>query len=257
MLAVVYGIVRGNDAGWGSLEVAGSLVGGAILLAAFLLWERRTPTPLLPLRLFRDRSFSIANAVGFGFSFGMFGAVFILIQFLQIVQFKTPLEAAIMTTPWTMAPMIVAPLAGIFAPRVGTRALLVAGLALQTLGLVWLAIITQTDTSYGEMLPAFIAAGVGMGLTFAPSSTAVLANIVQRDTAKASGTSSTVREIGVALGIAVLTAVFTGAGGVLSPTGYVDAARPAILVGPAVLALSTVLATLLPDGRAGRFAVED
>ncbi|OJX62316.1 MAG: MFS transporter [Micrococcales bacterium 73-13] len=257
VLAVVYGIVRGNDAGWGSLEVAGSLVGGAILLAAFLLWERRTPTPLLPLRLFRDRSFSIANAVGFGFSFGMFGAVFILIQFLQIVQFKTPLEAAIMTTPWTMAPMIVAPLAGIFAPRVGTRALLVAGLALQTLGLVWLAIITQTDTSYGEMLPAFIAAGVGMGLTFAPSSTAVLANIAQRDTAKASGTNSTVREIGVALGIAVLTAVFTGAGGVLSPTGYVDAARPAILVGAAVLALSTVLATLLPAGRSGRFAVED
>ncbi|HWL02485.1 MAG TPA: MFS transporter [Microbacteriaceae bacterium] len=254
VLAVVYGIVRGNDAGWGSLEVTGSLVVGAVLIAAFLLWERRTPTPLLPLRLFRDRSFSIANAVGFGFSFGMFGAVFILIQYLQIVQFKSPLEAAIMTTPWTMAPMIVAPLAGVFAPRVGTRALLVSGLALQTLGLVWLAIITRADTSYGEMLPAFIAAGIGMGLTFAPSSTAVLANITQQDTAKASGTNSTVREIGVALGIAVLTAVFTGAGGVLSPTGYVDAARPAILVGAAVLAVSTALAALLPAGRSGRFA---
>jgi len=256
VLAVVYGIVRGNDAGWGSLEVAGSLIGGAVLLIAFLLWERRTPTPLLPLRLFRDRSFSIANAVGFGFSFGMFGAVFILIQYLQIVQFKTPLEAAIMTTPWTMAPMIVAPLAGIFAPRVGTRALLVTGLTLQAAGLVWLAIITQTDTSYGEMLPAFIAAGVGMGLTFAPSSTAVLANIAQQDTAKASGTNSTVREIGVALGIAVLTAVFTGAGGLLTPTGYVEAARPAIVVGAAVIALSAVLATFLPAGRSGRFAVK-
>jgi len=252
VLAVVYGIVRGNDAGWDSLEVAGTLVAGVVLLVAFLLWERRTPTPLLPLRLFRDRSFSIANAVGFGFSFGMFGAVFILIQYLQIVQFKSPLEAAIMTTPWTMAPMVIAPLAGIVAPRVGTRALLVAGLALQTLGLVWLAIITQTDTTYGQMLPAFIAAGVGMGLTFAPSSTAVLANITQRDTAKASGTNSTVREIGVALGIAVLTAVFTGAGGELTPTGYVEAARPAILVGAAVLALATALAALLPAGRSPR-----
>jgi len=257
VLAVVYGIVRGNDAGWGSLEVAGSLLGGAVLLVGFILWERRTPTPLLPLRLFRDRSFSIANAVGFGFSFGMFGAVFILIQYLQIVQSKTPLEAALMTTPWTMAPMIVAPLAGVFAPRVGTRALLVAGLALQTIGLVWLAIITQTDTPYGEMLPAFIAAGIGMGLTFAPSSTAVLANIAQRDTAKASGTNSTVREIGVALGIAVLTAVFTGAGGQLTPTDYVEAARPAILVGAAVLAASTALAALLPAGRSGRFAVTE
>lgn len=254
ILAIVYGIVHGNDAGWGSLEVAGPLLGGAILLAAFIFWEQRTPTPLLPLRLFRDRSFSIANAVGFGFSLGMFGAVFILIQYLQIVQFKSPLEAAIMTTPWTMAPMIIAPLAGIFAPRVGTRALLVSGLALQTVGLIWLAIITQTDTPYGEMLPAFIAAGIGMGLTFAPSSTAVLANITQQDTAKASGTNSTVREIGVALGIAVLAAVFTGAGGELTPTGYVEAARPAMVVGAAVLAVSTVLAAMLPAGRSGRFA---
>ncbi len=105
------------------------------------------------------------------------------------------------------------------------------------------------DTPYGEMLPAFIAAGVGMGLTFAPSATAVLANIRQQDTAKASGTNSTVREIGVALGIAVLTAVFTGAGGELTPTGYVDAAKPAILVGAAVLVLSAALATFLPAGR--------
>ena len=249
ILAIVYGIVRGNAAGWGSLEVSGSLVGGVILMIAFILWEQRTPTPLLPLRLFRDRSFSIANAVGFGFSFGMFGAVFILIQFLQIVQLKSPLEAAIMTTPWTMAPMIVAPLAGLFSARIGTRALLVAGLALQSIGLVWLAFVTRADLPYSEMLPAFIAAGIGMGLTFAPSSTAVLANITQQDTAKATGTNSTVREIGVALGIAVLAAVFTGAGGELTQTGYVDAAQPAIIVGAAVLAVSTVLAVFLPAGR--------
>jgi len=249
ILAIVYGIVHGNDAGWGSLEVIGALVAGAVLLTAFLLWERRTPVPLIPLRLFRDRSFSIANAVGFGFSFGMFGAVFILIQYLQIVQGRSPLEAAVMTTPWTMAPMVVAPLAGIVAPRIGTRALLVAGLVLQAAGLVSLAITVSPDTPYGEMLPAFIAAGIGMGLTFAPSSTAVLANIRREDTAKASGTNSTLREVGVALGIAVLTAVFTAAGGELTPTGYVEASRPAILVGAALLAASALLATLLPAGR--------
>lgn len=249
VLGLVYGIVRGNEAGWDSLEVLGALIGGGVLLALFLLWERRTPSPLLPLRLFRDRSFSIANAVGFGFSFGMFGAVFILIQFLQIVQGHSPLEAALMTTPWTMAPMVIAPLAGLVAPRVGTRALIVAGLVLQATGLLWLAGSLDAATEYGTMLPAFIAAGVGMGLVFAPSSTAVLAHIVPEDTAKASGTNSTLREVGVALGIAVLTAVFTGAGGQLTPTGYVDAAVPAVLTGGLVVLATAVVALFLPAGR--------
>jgi EmrB/QacA subfamily drug resistance transporter len=249
VLGLVFGIVRGNDAGWDSFEVLGSLIGGVVLLAAFLWWENRTASPLLPLRLFRDRSFSIANIVGFGFSFGMFGAVFILIQYLQVVQGSTPLEAAIQTTPWTMAPMVVAPIAGALAPRVGTRLLIVTGLVLQSAGLFWLAATMAEDTPYTTMLPAFIAAGLGMSLVFAPSSTAVLANLVPQDTAKGSGTNSTVREIGVALGIAVLTAVFTGAGGELTPAGYVGAAIPAVAVGGAVLLATAIASVFLPAGR--------
>jgi EmrB/QacA subfamily drug resistance transporter len=252
VLALVFGIVRGNDAGWDSFEVLGSLVAGVALVVAFVVWESRTTSPLLPLRLFRDRGFSIANVVGFGFSFGMFGAVFILIQFLQVVQGASPLEAAVQTTPWTMAPMVVAPLAGFIAPRVGTRVLIVAGLALQGVGLTWLALTMSADVAYTTMLPAFIAAGIGMGLVFAPSSTAVLANIREADSAKASGTNSTLREIGIALGIAVLTAVFTGAGGELTPTGYVDAAIPAVAVGAAVLLATAVVALFLPAGRSHR-----
>lgn len=256
VLGLVYGIVRGNDAGWDSLEVIGALVGGAVLVAAFLVWQTRARSPLLPLRLFRDRSFTLANVVGFGFSFGMFGAVFILIQYLQIVQGHSPLEAAVMTTPWTMAPMVVAPLAGAIAPRVGTRLLIVAGLLFQATGLIWIAAVMTVDTPYLEMLPAFISAGVGMGLVFAPSSTAVLARVVPADTAKASGTNSTLREIGIALGIAVLTAVFTGAGGELTPTGYVDAAVPAVFVGAAVVLATAVAAVFLPAGRAPRPAAD-
>jgi EmrB/QacA subfamily drug resistance transporter len=252
VLGVVFGIVRGNPAGWDSAEVVGSLIAGAVLLAAFFVWELRHPAPLLPLRLFRDRSFSVANVVGFGFSFGMFGAVFILIQFLQIVQGHSPLEAAVLTTPWTMAPMIVAPLAGIFAGRIGTRTLIVAGLLFQSAGLFWLAISMSATVPYTTMLPAFISAGIGMGLVFAPSSTAVLANMRAEDSAKASGTNSTVREIGVALGIAVLTAVFTGAGGQLTPTGYVDAAVPAVFVGAAVVLATAIAGLFLPAGRLPR-----
>ncbi|SMG15590.1 DHA2 family efflux MFS transporter permease subunit [Agreia pratensis] len=249
ILGIVYGIVRGNDAGWASAEVLVALVGGAVLMGLFLVRESRVSAPLLPLRLFRDRSFSIANAVGLIFSFGAFGAVFILIQFLQIVQNYSPLEAGVLTMPWTMAPMVVAPLAGLIAPRVGTRILIVAGLASLAIGIGWLAATMAPDATYPAMLPGFIFAGLGMGLVFAPSSTAVLVNMAPADHAKASGTNSTLREIGVALGIAVLTAVFTGAGGELTPTGYVDAAVPAVFVGAAALALAALIALFLPAGR--------
>jgi EmrB/QacA subfamily drug resistance transporter len=249
VLGVVYAIVRGNDAGWTSLEVLGSLIAGALLLAAFVLWERRVANPLLPLRLFRDRSFTVANIVGLVFSFGIFGAVFILIQYLQIVGGATPLEAGVMTMPWTLAPMVVAPLAGLVATRVGTRILIVAGLLLQSVGVGWLALTMSATLDYGQLVPAFVFAGVGMGLVFAPASTAVLANMTPADNAKASGTNSTLREIGVALGIAVLTAVFTGAGGSFTPTGYVDAAVPAIAVGAAALLLAALVALALPPGR--------
>ena len=252
VLGVVYGIVRGNDAGWSSLEVVGSLALGAVLLVAFVAWETRTPAPLLPLRLFRDRSFAVSNVVGLVFSFGMFGSIFILIQFLQVVQGYSPLGAGVATMPWTLAPMVIAPLAGLIAPRVGTRVLIVAGLVSQATGIFWLAAVMSADVEYTQMLPAFILAGIGMGLVFAPISTAVLATLSSDDHAKASGSSSTLREIGVALGIAVLTAVFVSAGGELTPAAYVDAAVPAIFVGAAALGLAAVIALALPSGRSQR-----
>ncbi|WP_025157056.1 DHA2 family efflux MFS transporter permease subunit [Leifsonia aquatica] len=249
VFGLVYGIVRGNDAGWDSAEVLISLIGGGVLLVAFVLWESRTSAPLLPLRLFRDRSFTAANLVGMTFSFGIFGAVFILIQFLQVVQGHTPLEAGVMTMPWTLAPMVVAPLTGLVSSRTGTRLPIVIGLVLLTISMAWIALTLSATVAYAEIWPPFLLAGIGMGLVFAPSSTAVLANMRAADHAKASGTNSTLREIGVALGVAVLTAVFTGAGGTLTPTGYVDAAIPAVWVGAGALALAAVIALALPGRR--------
>jgi len=251
VFGLVFGIVRGNDAGWASGQVLAGLLGGGGLVLAFLWWEGRVSDPLLPLHLFRDRSFSAANAVGITLSLGMFGAVFILIQFLQVVQGYSPLHAGVLTMPWTMAPLIVAPLSGLIAPRVGTRALIVTGLTFQASGLAWIALVTSPTVAYSSLVPAFVVAGVGMGLVFAPSATAVLANMRDEDHAKASGTNSTLREIGVALGIAILTAVFTAAGGEFTPTGFTHAAIPAIWTGAAFLALAAFFGTRLPAGRGG------
>lgn len=247
--ALVNGIVRGNDAGWDSFEVLLSLIGGGVLVLGFIWWQTRASAPLLPVRLFRNRSFSVANIVSVAFTFGIFGSVFILIQFLQVVQGYNALEAGVITMPWTLAPMVIAPLAGsLIVPRFGTRLPILVGLIFQSVAMFWMALIVRADTSVPTLIPILLLAGVGMGLVFAPISTAVLAGFGLEDNAKASGTSSTLREIGIALGIAVLTAVFIGAGGTLTPTGYVHAAIPALVVGGSVLALGAILALFLPVG---------
>ncbi|WP_336706087.1 MFS transporter [Oerskovia sp. USHLN155] len=249
VFAGVWGIVRGNEDGWTSAVVLSLLAASVLLLAAFVAWEQRLArlggSPLVPLRLFRSRSFAVANVSGFAFSLGMFGAVFLLIQYFQIAEGLSPLEAGVRTLPWTAAPMLVAPLAGMLAPRLGIRTLLVTGLTLQTLALAWLALVSSGAT-YAELVPAFVLAGVGMGLTFAPSATAVLVDMDESDNATASSTNSTVREVGVALGVAVLVAVFQAAGGALTPDLFTEGLPAALWVGAASVGVGAIAATFLP-----------
>ncbi|HEY0186764.1 MAG TPA: DHA2 family efflux MFS transporter permease subunit [Cellulomonas sp.] len=248
VLALVWGVVHGNDDGWSSPGVLGPVVGGALALIAFVAHEARTPHALVPLRLFRSRSFSVANITGAAFSAGAFGAVFLLAQYLQVTQGLSPFQAGLRTLPWTAAPMIVAPVAGLLTARTGVRPLLTAGLVAQSGGLLWLALVTSADTPYATMVPGLLLAGIGMGLTFAPSATAVLTGLPADDHGTASSTNSTLREVGVALGVAVLTAAFQAAGGDLTPTGFDAGLRPAILLGSAVIAAAAVASLAMPRG---------
>ena len=242
----IWGIVHGNDDGWSSAGVLGSLVAAAVLVPAYLLWSRGRAHAVLPLRLFASRGFSVANVIGLTFTIGMFGTVFLLAQYLQIVQGYTPFEAGLRTLPWTAAPMVVAPIAGAIAGRTGLRSLLVTGLVLQTASLVWFAALTENGSGYASFVPPLLMAGVGMGLTFAPSATAVLDGLPESEFAVASSANSTLREFGVALGIALLTAVFLGNGGELTPTGYDGAIGPALLTGAAAVAVAVVAALFAP-----------
>ena len=247
----IWGIVHGNDDGWGSLGVLGPLVASAALLPAYVGWARGRAHAVLPLRLFSSRGFSVANAIGLFFTLGMFGTVFLLAQYLQVVQGYSPLEAGVRTLPWTAAPMVVAPIAGALAGRVGLRILLLVGLVLQAASLVWFAGLTAAGSGYSAFLIPLAMAGVGMGLTFAPSATAVLEGLPEDDFAVASSANSTIREFGVALGVALVTAVFLGNGGRLTPTGYDGAIAPAILTGAGAVALAVVAALFAP-GRVRR-----
>jgi len=143
--------------------------------------------------------------------------------------------------------MVVAPLAGALAPRVGVRVLLTGGLVAQAAGLAWLA-VTAVDGGYATLVPGLVLAGIGMGLTFAPSATAVLADMAPDDHGTASSTNSTLREVGVALGVAVLTAVFTASDGTITPDGFAAGLRPAVLVGAVVIAVAAVASLAMPRG---------
>jgi len=246
LLGVVYATVRGNALGWDSTTVIGSYAAGVVLLAAFALWELRTPDPMLPLRFFRTRAFAATSGVSLAMTFGIFGSIFLLAQFFQTVWGYGPLEAGLRTLPWTGMPMIVAPIAGILSEKIGSRPLMATGLALQSLAIVWLAAITTPDVAYAALVPAFVLGGTGMALVFAPSANAILSAVRPQEAGQASGANNAIRELGGVLGVAVLAAVFAGAGGYESGQAFVDGLRPALWVGAAVLALGAAVALLVP-----------
>jgi EmrB/QacA subfamily drug resistance transporter len=250
LLGVVYGIVRAQSLGWTSSTVLASIGAGIVLLAAFVAWEGRTATPMLPMRFFRNRAFAATNGVSLAMYFGTFGAIFLLAQFFQVAQGYSPLEAGIRTLPWTAMPIFVAPVAGVLSDRIGSRPLMVAGLALQAAGLAWLAAVSAPDVAYTALLPGFVMAGAGMALVFAPAANAVLGAVRQSEAGQASGATNTIREIGGVLGVAVLATVFTDAGGYGSPQAYVDGLVPAVWVGAVVLAVGALVALLVPRRRA-------
>jgi MFS family permease len=221
-------------------------------LAGFVMWEQRSTHPMLPMRLFRSRSFSAVNAVALFMSFGMFGSIFFLSQFLQVVQHYSPLGAGLRVLPWTGMPMLVAPVAAALASRFGGRPVLSAGLVLQAVGLAWLALEISPTVSYSSVWLPFAVSGIGMALFFVPLASVVLSSVRSEQEGVASGANSAFREVGGVLGIAVLGAVFSARGGYTSGAAYVAGLVPAVWVGVAVVGLGAVVALVLPRRRVAR-----
>jgi predicted MFS family arabinose efflux permease len=246
LLGIVLGVVRGNDHGWTSATVLPPMAIGALLVAAFVAWELRAREPMLPMHLFRSRGFAVTNAASLLMFFGMFGSIFLLAQFLQVVQHYSPLQAGLRTLPWTAMTVFVAPIAGALSDRIGGRPLLIAGLGLQALGLGWLAAVISPTVPYLTLVPAFVVSGVGMSLFFAPVANVVLSSVRRDQEGIASGANNAIRELGGVFGIAVLSAVFSARGGYASGTAFVSGLAPAVWVGAAAVAIAAAVALLLP-----------
>jgi EmrB/QacA subfamily drug resistance transporter len=248
-LGVVWGLVRGNSAGWHSLEVLGSLAAGALLAAAFVAWELRAREPMLPMRFFRSRAFSAGNTAIFFTFASLFTGVFFYAQLLQNVMGYSPLDAGLRLMPWTATFLTVAPVAGALADKIGERPLMVCGLALQTAGMTWLALIAAPDMAYSALLGPFIVGGVGVSMAIPAAQNSVVGSVAAEALGKAAGVNSMMRELGGVFGIAIVVAVFAGAGSYASPAEFVDGFAPAIGVG-AALALAGACAALALPGRA-------
>ncbi|MDH6121816.1 MFS transporter [Kitasatospora sp. GAS204B] len=261
----VWVIVQAGRAGWTSPVVVLGGAGAAALLVLFVLWERVAKAPLLPLRFYRVRAFVLSNVASLAMFFGVFGSIFFLAQYFQGPLGFSPLAAGLRTLPWTAMPMVVAPLVGPFIDRIGGGRLMTAGLLLQAGALAWIAWVARFDLDYGALVPALLAAGVGMGLVFAPTMAVVLGSVQPHEAGKASGANNTIREVGGALGIAVLTTVFHAhfvdtsdlyklRATLLSPVdtaqAFVRGMRWVIFVGAAVVALGGVGAACIPRRRA-------
>ena len=249
LFGMVWALVNGNSEGWTSPSIVAAFAVGVAFLAAFLLWERRAPAPMLPTRFFQSRAFTFASLSAMLMSFGMFGAIFLLAQFLQFVRLYSPLEAGAAILPWTLAPMFVAPVAGTLSDRIGGGLIMGVGLTLQAIGLAWLGLVSSATVEYGALVVPFIISGVGMGLFFAPMANVTLSAVEPQEEGQASGASNAIRELGGVFGVAVLAAVFARSGSFAGPQAFVDGLVPAVLIGSVVVALGALAAFAIPRTR--------
>ncbi|MCW2911943.1 MAG: drug resistance transporter, EmrB/QacA subfamily [Actinomycetia bacterium] len=246
---LVWALVRGNTSGWTSAEVLSALAGGTVALVAFVAWELRTRTPMLPMPYFRLQAFSAGNGAGFFMMASLFGAVFLMAQFLQVVSGASPLKTGLQILPWTATPMVIAPLAGMLADRFGERWILTTGLMLQGIGLGAIALVAGPTTPYLALMPGLLVAGVGISMAIPTVQNAVIGAVPPQAIGKASGTSNTLRQLGGVFGIALAIAVFTRTGDFTSPAGFTDGFSPALLVTAALSLLGAVAAVLVPARR--------
>ncbi|MFD0145933.1 MULTISPECIES: MFS transporter [unclassified Streptomyces] len=253
LFGIVYGLIRGPIDGWTSATVLTGLLAGGALLGAFVRHGIRGRAPMLPMRLFRDRAFSGINAASLLMFLGMFGSIFLLSQYMQGVLGYSPTEAGLRMLPWTGMPMLVAPLAGALSDRIGGRPVVATGLALQAIGLAWFAVVVTPDVSYAAQLPALIVSGVGMALYFAPAANLVMSSVRPSEQGIASGANNALREVGGALGVAVMSSIFAAQGGYGSPQQFVNGLEPALWVGAGMVALGAAAALSIPrrGGRSG------
>jgi MFS family permease len=228
VVALVWALVRANDVGWLSAEIIGTVVAGCALLLALIRWEQRVREPMLPLRMFRNRTFAAGNLTTFLMSGATFAAAFLITQEFQFARGYSPVSTGLRLLPFFGTPMLVSPIAGALSDRMGRRPIMVTGLALQALGFAWVAERGSLHTSWVELVVALLVAGVGVSMALPTVPTAVLSSVAGIEMGKASGINYMAQRFGAVFAIAVASAVFSAHGNLSDPAAVTAGFRPAM-----------------------------
>lgn len=252
-LGVMWGLVRGNKAGWASAEVLGALAAGVLLAVAFVAWERRAAAPMLPMHMFRSRAFAAGNVAGLLFFASLYGATFFLAQFFQTALGYGPLGTGLRLLPWTIMLFLVSPFAGGLAGRFGERPVMFGGMLLQGVAMAWISLIARPGLPYPLLIAPLILAGFGAAAIPAGQN-AVVSAVAMQEIGKASGAFNMLRQLGAAFGVAILAAVFAASGSFVSPETFSSGFAPAMLVSAALSFAGAGAALLLPGRAKARVA---
>ena len=248
--ALVWGLVRASAAGWGSLEVLSSLVGGALLVLLFVAWELRSAQPMIPMRLFQVRAFAAGNAAMFFLNGAFMSAIFFMAQFQQAALGADPLAAGLRLLPWGVAVILGARNAVGIAQRLGDAAAHRRSASRsRPRASAWIALIADPDMAYAGMILPMILTGAGFAVAVTIAQKAVVGAVALPDIGKASGTLSTIRQLGGAFGVALAVVVFAQAGSHATPLAFSHGFAAATGVA-AILSLAGAGAgLLLPSAR--------
>jgi EmrB/QacA subfamily drug resistance transporter len=242
MGSLVWGVLQAPQAGWGSTDVLAALALGVVLLAGFLAWESVVPAPMVPLSLFRSRVFAAASLTQFLMAASIFATAYVTSQYFQISRGDSPLGAGLRFLPWTMTPLLIAPIAGKLVDRLGARALAAPGLVLQACGFGWILHEAHTHAGYAQFVVPFVVAGVGISMALPAPSAAGLNAAPPALLGRSAGVLNTVQQIGQATGVAVVTVVFDARGSLDSPAQVLSGYEPALVTAATISLLGAVAA---------------
>ena len=250
LFALTFGLIEANRYGWTSPTILALFAAAAAGLAAFAAIEHRRRAPMLDLSLFRSSTFTGANIVAFLVTLAMFGVFFFMSIFVQRILGYSPVEAGAIFLPMTVLIILIAPPAGKLSDKVGSRWLMAGGLTLVGGSLVIFSRL-GVDSGFWDMLPGLLVGGIGMASVMTPMSAAVMSSVPVDKAGVASGVLNTSRQIGGALGIAMMGALLTSressalAAGASAPEAFLDGFRLALLVAAVIAFAGAVVAALL------------
>jgi EmrB/QacA subfamily drug resistance transporter len=250
LFALTFGLIEANEYGWTSPTILGLFAGAAVGMGLFVWIERRRRAPMLDLSLFRNSTFAGANIVALLVTLAMFGVFFFMSLYVQQILGYSPVEAGAIFLPMTVSVMLVAPLAGKLSDHIGSRWLMAGGLSLVGGSLTAFSRL-GTDSGLWDMLPGLLVGGIGMALVMTPMTAAAMGSVPVDKAGVSSGVLNTFRQVGGALGIAVMGAILTSrqtdalASGASPQEAFVDGFQVALLVGAVIVFVGALSAALL------------